>query len=130
DGLDRSGPRVDRHGGGSRWVVTEQPRLLDPVLERTRRRFLETGVDRELQLRRLLLGWHAEGAGDAAQGVDRDFRLHEACVEQRVVRCLDAALADELARLRALVRAGLQLGLADLAEQAEELAAERALRVA
>ena len=51
-------------------------------------------------------------------------------VEERVVHRLDAALADDLAGLAVLVRMGLQLALADLAEQAEELGAERALRVA
>ena len=73
---------------------------------------------------------HAERAGDLAERVDGDLRLHEARVEQRVVRRLDAALADDLARLRVLVGVGLELLLADLAEQAEELAAEGAERIA
>ena len=60
----------------------------------------------------------------------RDLRLHEARVEQPVVSRLDAALADDLAGLRRFVRMGLQLALADLAEQAEELGAEGALRIA
>ena len=47
-----------------------------------------------------------------------------------VVRRLDAALTDDLARLGVRVGVGLELRLADLAEQPEELAAEGALRVA
>ena len=42
---------------------------------------------------------------------------------------LDARLPDDLARLGAAVARVLQLRRPDLAEQAEELAAERALRV-
>src|SRR5436853_6581166 len=105
-------------------------RLLHPVHERVLRSPLQARVDRELQGRRLLLSRYAESSGDAAQGVDRDLRLDEPLVQERVVRGLYAALADGLARLRVLVRTGLELVGVHLAEQAEELAAEGALWVA
>ena len=57
------------------------------------------------------------------------FACDEALVEERVVRGLDAALADDLARLCVLVCVGLELLRVDLPEQAEELAAEGALRI-
>ena len=51
-------------------------------------------------------------------------------IKDVVVCRLDAALANDLAGLRILVGVGLELALADLAEEAEELAAECALRIA
>src|SRR5262249_4813119 len=127
--LDRARPGVDCHSRCAGWVVAEGTRLRDSVCESVLRGLLETHVDRELQGRRLLLAWHSEWAGDAAERVHGDLRLHEALVEKGVVLRLDAARTDDLARLRALVRAGLQLLRVELAEQADELAAEGALRV-
>ena len=61
--------------------------------------------------------------------VDAEARAHEARAEERVVRRLDAGLADDLSRLRVRVARRCELALAHLAEQAEELRAERALRI-
>src|SRR5215472_2515441 len=98
--------------------MSGEARLRHPVEQRVLRCLLQACIDRELQGRRLLLRRYAEGAGDAAERVNRDLRLDEARVEQRVVRRLDAALADHLARLPVLVRVRLQLRRADLTEQA------------
>src|SRR5262249_3994982 len=130
DRLDRARPGIDRDGGRTGGGGAVEACLPHPVDQRVLRGPLKARVDRELQRRRLLLGRHTERAGDAAERVDRDLGLHEPRVQQRVVRRLDAALTDDLAGFRILVRVGLELALADLAEEAEELAAEGALRIA
>src|SRR5581483_11647869 len=66
----------------------------------------------------------------AAHRVDADALLREPAVEDPVVARLDARRADDRARLGPAEALLLQLVGADLAEQPEELAAERALRVA
>ncbi len=92
-------------------------------------RLLEPQVDGQAQGRRLVLLRHLERAGDPAQRVDAHLRRDEARVEDRVVELLDPGLADDLARPHVRVARGAELRLADLAQQSEELAAERALRV-
>src|SRR5207244_2643831 len=71
-----------------------------------------------------------ERPDDPAGRVDAQARAAEAAVQEPVVRRLDARLADQLAGLRAPVAVRPDLVRLDLAEQAEELAAEPALRVA
>ena len=91
---------------------------------------LEPRVDRELQRRQRLALRHLERADDAAERVDARRARDEAGVQERVVRRLDAGLADDLAGARVRVALRAELRRADLAEQAEELAAEGALRIA
>src|SRR5439155_5282428 len=71
-----------------------------------------------------------ERAEDAPARVDRDALADEAAVQQPVVRRLDARLADRLPGDVAVVALLLELARPDLAEEAEELRAERALGVA
>src|SRR5438046_9580420 len=71
-----------------------------------------------------------ERPDDSPECVDGNTRLDEPCVKDRVVRRLDAGLADDLALLRVRpVRVGPELLLRDLAEEAEERSAERAERI-
>ncbi len=71
-------------------------------------------------------------SGPAMRPIESTRRCarRQAGIENRVVRRLDAGLADDCAGARVLVQRRVELLLADLAEQAEELAAERALRIA
>ena len=64
-----------------------------------------------------------------AHGVDRHRGPRQTAVQGAVVTGLDPGLADDLARFRGAVAALLELGGADLAEETQELAAERPLRV-
>src|SRR5581483_3506564 len=130
DRLDRARVRVHRDRRAAGRVVAGRPGVRHPVLDGLDRGALETGVDGELQRRRLLLRRDPERAGDPPERVDGDLRLHEAVVEDRVVRRLDAALPDDLAGLGYLVRVRLELVRRDLAEQSEELAAEGPERIA
>ena len=102
---------------------------MDPVLHAGDRGPLDPGVDRQPECRQRLVLRHLERARDAAERIDAHVRGHEAGIEQRVVRRLDPGLADELARACVHVSLRADLGLADLAEQAEELASEVALRI-
>ena len=62
--------------------------------------------------------------------VDNHAGLFQAAVQQRVVGRLRAGLADDRLGLSASIRVRGKLARADLAEQAEELAADGATRVA
>ena len=70
------------------------------------------------------------GPDRAAPGVDDDPRLLDASVQEPVVASLGARLPDDCARLRAGMLVGGELSRADLPEQAQELAADRAAWIA
>src|SRR2546421_12670796 len=102
----------------------------DPVLDRSLRCSLQPQVDRQLQAT-----GRARHPDDPcrtdrpALGVDDDARLLEAAVEDAVVRRLNPGLADDRTGAQVWVRSRCDLRGADLAQKAEELAADRAARV-
>ena len=130
--VEAAGPWVDHHrcagvGVGMHVPVGEG----DPVLDHLLGDALQPCVDRQLQRRQLLAGHrNAQRAHHPSERVDLHTRLLEAAVEPAVVPRLDPGLADDLPALRARVAGRAELRRADLAEQPEELAAERALRIA
>ena len=106
-------------------------RQRDPVLDRLLRDALHAEVDRQLEASgRPRNADDVGGADRAALCVHHDACLLEAAVQQSVVCGLGAGLADDHPGAGAAVGVLRELRGADLAEQAEELAPERAARVA
>src|SRR5713226_2102312 len=103
----------------------------DPVLHGLRRGALDSRVDRQLQRgESVQVTEPLERAGDPPHRVDPHVCTCEARIEQLVVDRLDTGLPDDDAWAGVLVAWQAELGLAHLAEHAEELATERALRIA
>src|SRR6266511_5032893 len=111
--------------------MTRSVRERDPVANRPFRCPLKPCVDREPQPgQRVRPTDEVERPDRAPQGIDAHACTLQASVEDPVVGRLDARLSDELAGPGAAVRSLAQLGRTHFAEQAEELAPERALRIA
>ena len=92
---------------------------------------MKAQVDRELKPARGTRDADDVRAADrTAAGVDDDASLLQAAVEEPVVSRLRAGLADDRAGPKARMGAGPKLRRADLAEQPEELAPDRAARIA
>ena len=118
-------------GAGVGVVVAVGVRERDSVLNGLFGDALKAQVDRELKPARGTR--HADdvrAADRTTAGVDDDARLLQAAVEEPVVSRLRAGLADDRAGPKARMGAGPKLRRADLAEQPEELAPDRAARIA
>ena len=122
---DRAAVRVPAAAGALRVA-----RDLDPVLERALRRVLEADVDRQrhvVAVHRLLQ--LLEVAARLPERVDEQTLEPRRPAQVAVERGLDARLADLVPRHEPGVRALVELLLRHLADVAEDVRAERAVRV-